>query len=71
MGALQYAELTTYPNPDIPRLTFIEVSDLEEFGRMLLTLESVAATLDSSVAMYNTVTQIRATPTFTPAARGE
>ncbi|OEH77475.1 hypothetical protein cyc_02950 [Cyclospora cayetanensis] len=69
MGALKYAEIATYPDPDSQREVLIEVSDLEEFGKVLLTLETVAATLDSPQAMYNTVTQVRATPAFTPSAR--
>ncbi|XP_026191273.1 uncharacterized protein LOC34619717 [Cyclospora cayetanensis] len=71
MGALKYAEIATYPDPDSQREVLIEVSDLEEFGKVLLTLETVAATLDSPQAMYNTVTQVRATPAFTPSARQE
>ncbi|KAL8426366.1 hypothetical protein Efla_002984 [Eimeria flavescens] len=69
MGALKAAEAATYPDLGTPREVFIEVQDLEEFGRILLTLETVAATLDSASSMYTTVTQIRATPAFSPSAK--
>ncbi|CDJ29800.1 LOW QUALITY PROTEIN: uncharacterized protein EMH_0052810 [Eimeria mitis] len=71
MSALKYAEVTTYPDLNSSRDVFIEVSDLEEFSRVLLTLETVAGTLDSPQSMYNTVTQIRATPAFTASAKEE
>lgn len=71
MSALKSAEVATYPDLDAPRQTFIEVADLEEFGKLLLTLETVAATLDNPSGMYNIVTQMRSTPAFTPSARGE
>lgn len=70
MAALKYAEVNTYPDLDSPQQVFIEVDDIEEFGKMLLTLEGIAATLDSSASMYNTVTQFRSTPSFTPVAKG-
>ncbi|KAL8435472.1 hypothetical protein ACSSS7_002479 [Eimeria intestinalis] len=63
------AEASTYPDLDIPRQVFIEVQDLEEFGKVLLTLETVAATLDSAPAMYTTVTQLRSSPAFSPSAQ--
>ncbi|KAL8269663.1 hypothetical protein Esti_006418 [Eimeria stiedai] len=69
MGALKAAEALTYPDLDIPRQTFIEVQDLEEFGKVLLTLETIAATLDSPQAMYTTVTQLRSSPAFSPSAQ--
>ena len=71
MGALKYAEVVTYPDLSAPREVLIETASLEEFGHILLTLETVAATLDSPAAMYNTVTQFRSTPVCSPAARGE
>ncbi|CDJ47884.1 hypothetical protein EBH_0018220 [Eimeria brunetti] len=71
MGALKYAEVTTYPDLTTPREVLIEVGDLEEFNKILLSLETVAGILDSPTAMYNTVTQIRATPAFSPSAREE
>ncbi|KAL8441612.1 hypothetical protein Emag_007013 [Eimeria magna] len=69
MGALKAAEASTYPDLDVPRQVFIEVQDLEEFGKVLLTLEAAAATLDSSQAMYTTVTQLRSSPAFSPSAQ--
>lgn len=71
MGALKFAEVISYPDLEIPRQTFIEAEDLEEFSKVLLTLETAAGILDSPQAMYNTVTQLRSTPTFSPSARGE
>lgn len=71
ISALKYAEAETYPDPDAPRQVFIDVTDLEEFGKMLVTLEGVAATLDSANSMYNTVTQFRSTPAFTAMAKGQ
>ncbi|KAL8454435.1 hypothetical protein Emed_000156 [Eimeria media] len=69
IGALKAAEAMTYPDLDVPRQVFIDVQDLEEFGKVLLTLETVAATLDSSQAMYTTVTQFRSSPAFSPSAQ--
>ncbi|CDJ57471.1 hypothetical protein, conserved [Eimeria maxima] len=71
MGALKFAEVTTYPDLSNAREVLIEVADLEEFGKVLLTLETVAATLDNPAGMYNTVTQVRSTAAFTPSAREE